>query len=114
MRSNLLPALGDAIRAERRRRGLTQTDLAFRLGRATPRISEFESDLKANHMRRDRLTLLAEICDALDLVLILAPRNGEARQAMPPGGKASSTPEPSAFDELFVDLSDGHEEDAGG
>ena len=65
-------------------------------------------------MRRDRLTLLAEICDALDLVLILAPRNGEARRATPSGAKASSTSEPSAFDELFVDLGNGHQEDAGG
>jgi len=113
MRSNILAALGDAIRAERRRRGLTQTDLALRLGRAAPRISEFESDLKANHMRRDRLTLLAEICDALDLVLILTPRNGEAREATPPDGKAISTSEPSTFDELFVDLGDIDEEDAG-
>jgi len=108
MRSNFLPSLGEAIRTERRRRGLNQADLATRLGRAPARISELERDLQNSRMGKDRLTLLAEICDALDLVMVLRPR--DQLPEAPPSPGSSKRPvagdQPSVFDEVFVDLSD--------
>ncbi len=115
MRTDIFPQLGEAIRMERRRRGLSQADLAARIGRATPRISEFERDLKTSRFGKDRLTLLAEICDALDLVLVLTPR-GQAGQASP--GPRTQAPnavgrQPSVFDEVFVDLGDDEDQPHG-
>jgi transcriptional regulator with XRE-family HTH domain len=116
MRSEFLPSLAEAIRAERRRRGLNQADLAARVGRAPARISELERDLQTSRLGKDRLTLLAEICDALDLVMVLRPRDQlvevghNARGPAPTG----SGDQPSVFDELFVDLSDEDEDSSGG
>jgi|GEM_PF-1969972 len=108
MRFDILPKLGEAIRAERRRRGLNQADLATRLGRAPARISELERDLKTSRLGKDRLTLLAEICDALDLVLMAAPRSHIEAGVRDPRAPAPapSGAQPSVFDEVFVDLSD--------
>ena len=107
MISDFLPSLGAAIRAERRRRGLNQADLAARVGRAPARISELERDLLTSRLGKDRLTLLAEICDALDLVMVLRPRD---QLTGPEFSERGSTPraagdQPSVFDEVFVDLS---------
>ena len=57
---------------------------------------------------RDRLTLFAEICDALDIVPVLIPR-GQAAQILrsiesADVNIASHQPARPAFDELFVDL----------
>jgi transcriptional regulator with XRE-family HTH domain len=103
--------LGEAIRSERRRRGLNQADLAARVGRAPARISELERDLQTSRLGKDRLTLLAEICDALDLVLILTPRDQvpqgvQGVQGVRPPAPIPSGAQPSVFDEVFVDLSD--------
>ncbi len=116
MRSNFLPSMGEAIRAERRRRGLNQADLAARVGRAPARISELERDLQTSRLGKDRLTLLAEICDALDMVMILAPRNQVAEGAHGPRASApvASGAQPSVFDEVFVDLSDKDEDHSDG
>lgn len=107
MRLDLLPSLGQALLTERRRRGFNQADLAARLGRAPARISEFERDLKTNRLGKDRLTLLAEICDALDLVMTITPRDQILERVQSPkfaATTASGAP-PSVFDEVFVDLS---------
>ncbi len=116
MRSNFLPSWGEAIRLERRRRGLNQADLAARVGRAPARISELERDLQTSRLGKDRLTLLAEICDALDLIMILAPRDQVSEGA--PGARApasaASGAQPSVFDEVFVDLSDNDQDNSDG
>ena len=116
MRSNFLPSLGEAIRAERRRRRLNQADLAARVGRAPARISELERDLRTNRLGKDRLTLLAEICDALDLVMILAPRDhvSEGAHGSRPQAPIASGAQPSVFDDVFVDLSDDDQDKSDG
>ncbi|HWU13749.1 MAG TPA: hypothetical protein VN157_07025 [Caulobacter sp.] len=109
MRDPILPRLGAAIRQARRRRSFGQAELAVRLGRPVPRISELETGLLRGRLGRDRLSLLAEVCDALDLVLVAAPREAlhkveaaladEPVRAVPPN-------QATVFDEVFVDLSD--------
>ncbi|HEY7959583.1 MAG TPA: helix-turn-helix transcriptional regulator [Sphingomicrobium sp.] len=109
---NILPALGARLRRVREQRGLTQAELAQRIGRDPARVSEFERELGYNRLGRDRLTLLADMCDALDLVPLLVPSaRAEGIRAMiedsappSPAGRAAR-----AFDDLFVDL--GGEED---
>src|SRR4051794_24207979 len=111
--STILQIIGEQLRRARRGRRLSQADLAGRPGRDRARISEFERDLASNRMGRDRLTLFAEICDALDLVPVIVPRARateirglvEARE----GGSARRGPARSAFDDLFVDLDDDEE-----
>ena len=80
------------------------------LGRDRARISEHERDLASNRLGRDRLTLFAEICDALDVVPVLVPkaRAAEVRQMVEHSAGPSRVPAPvrPAFDELFVDLGD--------
>jgi len=118
MRSDFFPRFGEAIRTERRRRGLNQTELADRVGRTTSRISELERDLTTGRLGKDRLTLLAEICDALDLAPVLVPRaqvQSGAQGAATSANRLGSSPNTSVFDELFVDISDaGTEDDARG
>ncbi|MCC2978424.1 helix-turn-helix domain-containing protein [Sphingomonas sp. PL-96] len=108
MDDTIFTTLGEQLRGFRIRRGLSQPAIAQRLGRDRARISELERDLLGSRWGRDRLTLLAEMCDALDVVPVLVPRaqaaavragiDGEAPEARQPAG--------SAFDELFVDLED--------
>jgi transcriptional regulator with XRE-family HTH domain len=99
--------LGEQLLAARKRRGLTQPALATRLGRDRARISELERDLATDRRGRDRLTLFADICEALDLIPVLLPKGrvaevraviGDAEEKQNRGTAAS------AFDELFVDL----------
>lgn len=108
--SNILEAIGEQLQQARRKRGLSQADLALRLGRDRARISEFERALAGNRMGRDRLTLFAEICDALDLVPVIVPRAraSEIRTIVEgrEGDGARRRSAPSAFDDLFVDLDD--------
>lgn len=113
MITDFLPSLGAAIRAERRRRGLNQAELAARVGRAPARISELERDLQTSRLGKDRLTLLAEICDALDLVMVLRPRDQRVEAGSTTRGSAPSAAgdQPSVFEEVFVDLSDKDEAD---
>lgn len=120
MRNDIFPQLGGALKAARRSRGLTQDQLAKRLGREQGRVSELETDLTRGRLGKDRLTLLVEICDALDLVPVLIPRSQVGTQAgKPPPAQGSwahqthITPR-STFDEVFVDLGDEDEESPGG
>jgi transcriptional regulator with XRE-family HTH domain len=114
MQPTVFSLLGEQLRGWREKRGMTQPALAQRLGRDRARISELERDLIGGRWGRDRLTLLAEICDALDLVPVLVPR----AQADAIRNKAAGTqgidfnpPLRSPFDEFFVDLSDDEEEE---
>lgn len=109
MRDPILSPVGAALRAARRRRGFGQADLAARVGRPVPRISELETGLLRERIGRDRLSLLAEICDALDLALLVVPREALARveSALEAPSRPIVRSHPTtAFDDLFVDLSD--------
>ncbi|AGS25349.1 helix-turn-helix domain-containing protein [Rhizobium etli] len=107
MSNTIFNTLGEQLLAARKRRGLSQPALATRLGRDRARISELERDLATDRRGRDRLTLFAEICDALDLVPVLLPKSriGEVRKLIGDAGEQQNRSEAaSAFDELFVDL----------
>ncbi len=114
MHKDIFSVLGEQLRCWRERRSMSQVGLAQRLGRDRARISELERDLIGSRQGRDRLTLFAEICDALDLVPLLVPRSQasairdqvEGRQ-----GIGFNRPVRSTFDELFVDLGEDEEED---
>src|SRR5579871_1690251 len=99
--------LGAQLRFARKQRGLSQSELAQRVGRSSTRVSELERDLAGDRWGRDRLTLFAEICDALDLVPLLVPRSRAADVETVLAERAPATGPPvrtTAFDELFVDL----------
>ncbi|HJP68905.1 MAG TPA: helix-turn-helix transcriptional regulator, partial [Sphingomicrobium sp.] len=72
--SIILQSMGAELQRARRARGPSQAKLAVRLGRDRARISELERELASNRMSRDRLTLFAEISDALDRVPVMVPR----------------------------------------
>lgn len=115
MATSIFAVLGEQLRALRSARDMSQPALAERLGRNRARISELERDLIGERWGRDRLTLFAEICDALDVVPVLVPkaRVSEIRHKI--DGTSSvdfHRPVRSAFDELFVDLSDKDEGDS--
>lgn len=114
MSTEIFARLGEQLRGQRQKRGLNQPDLARRLGRNPSRISELERDLLGGRLGRDRLTLFAEICDALDLVPVLVPRSraGEIRRMLEGEGRSARPARtvPSAFDDLFVDLGDEDED----
>ena len=111
--STIFKSLGEQLKSARKRRGLSQGALAARVGRSSTRVSELERELASDRLGRDRLTLFAEICDALDLVPILVPRSRAEQvertlQRQEPGtsGRGMHT---TPFDELFVDLGDDSE-----
>lgn len=107
--STVLATLGRQLKAARKRRGLSQTQLAERVGRSFSRVSELERDLAGERWGRDRLTLFAEICDTLDLAPVLVPRASLARVEQLLDGGASNeerSATTTAFDDLFVDLND--------
>ena len=113
MNRSTFASLGQQIRQERLKAGMTQRELASRVGRNAVRISEFERDLFQERWGRDRLTLLAEVCDALGLDIVLVPRarTGEIESLV--RGTPSSMPQgdvTSAFDDLFVDLGEDEDE----
>lgn len=92
---------------------MSQRDLASRVARNAVRISELERDLLHERWGRDRLTLLAEICDALALDIVLVPRARAAEVESLVRGVPSSKPQGdliSAFDDLFIDLGDKEDE----
>lgn len=113
MRQPLLPPLGEALRKRRRERNLTQLQLATRLGRSAPRISELEKELLSDRIGRDRLGLLAQLCDALDLVPILIPAERAAAVAKQLGvsPRAPAAGASRVFEDVFVDLSDDEDDD---
>ena len=74
----LFAPIGEQLRRTREARGLSQAALALLIGRSQGRISEFERELRKNRIGRDRLTLLADICDELGLEPILVPRSRAA------------------------------------
>ena len=114
MDADPLEAIGHALRARRRARRLTQPELASRLGRSPARISELENGLVRGKIGRDRLGLLAEASDALELVPMLVPReHAKAVHRLLQDSDHAPAPLASSrvFDELFVDLSEPSEDD---
>lgn len=113
MSLSILASLGRQIRQERLKAGMSQRDLASRVGRNAVRISEFERDLLRERWGRDRLTLLVEICDALGLEIVLVPRARAAEVESLVRRTPRSIPKGAvntAFEELFVDLGDDEDE----
>ena len=110
MRYRIFERLADQIATARKARGLRRTELAARIGRSPARLTEFERDLTSGRLGKDRLTLLVQICDALDLVPVIVPRQHlhevetllGTNSTLPP----VSTPPKSVFSEVFVSLSD--------
>src|SRR3546814_18520840 len=98
----IFPILGTQVRNVRHRRLFTQAQWAGGRGRDRGRISELERDLAGERWGRDRLTLFAEACDALDVVPVLVPRGQSKKiQAMiaEQGGISPSQPVHSAFED---------------
>lgn len=112
--ASIFQQLGEQLRAARKERGLSQAEVAARVNRSFSRVSELERDLLRGRWGRDRLTLFAEICDALDLVPMLVPRGrSEAAHRAIESGNAVSLIQriaPNAFDDLFVDLTNDEDE----
>lgn len=113
MASTIFSMVGAQLRTLRAERNWSQPALAERTGRDRARISELERDLANNRWGRDRLTLFAEICDALDVVPVLVPkaRAAEVLKLIERTKSRSihAMPVRPAFDELFVDLGDEEE-----
>jgi transcriptional regulator with XRE-family HTH domain len=113
MKQAILRDLGLQLKEARAKRKLTQPALAARLGRDRARISELERDLLNQRLGRNRLALMLEICDALDLTPMLVPttKANEVREILASGPARSTLPQaPStAFEDVFVDLSDDEE-----
>jgi transcriptional regulator with XRE-family HTH domain len=115
MITSIFSDLGTQLRALRKAREMSQPALAKRLGRDRARLSELERDLIGERWGRDRLTLFAEICDALDIEPILVPRSraAEIRRGIDgTSGTDFHKTVGSSFEELFVDLGDNDEEAA--
>jgi hypothetical protein len=118
VRYPLSETLGRHLVAGRKARGRSQRTMAARVQRAPGRIAELESDLLQGRPHRDRLTLLLELCDSLDLVPMLVPRSRAREVEAMLGFAETGTPmaagaAPRVFDEVFVDLGD-DEDDVGG
>jgi transcriptional regulator with XRE-family HTH domain len=121
VRYPLSETLGRHLVAGRKARGLSQRAMAARVQRTPGRIAEMESDLLRGRTRRDRLTLLLDMCDSLDLVPVLVPR-AQAREVEAlhglgragTGAPAAAGSAPRVFDEVFVDLGDDEDEAGGG
>ena len=118
MQPGIFHNLGRQLRAARVARQMTQPQLARRVGRDPARISEIERDLLNGRSGRDRLTLLGEICDALDLRIVLAtPAQAEAICLQQPGNErpprkpSQGSATGSVFEDLFVDLGDDEDGD---
>ncbi len=113
MTMTIFTFLGEQLRRLRKTRGLSQSALAERLGRDPARISELERNLLDSRLGRDRLTLFADICDALDVVPLLVPRARAAEVHQLIAGEDAQIdfhqPIKSMFNELFIDLTDAHE-----
>ncbi|HEY0836360.1 MAG TPA: helix-turn-helix transcriptional regulator [Azospirillum sp.] len=101
--------LSKQLREARQRIGLTQQDVAGRLGRNRARLSELEASLSEGKAIRDRLGLLLDMAEVLGVVPMLVPRSRvtdveallEDRPVLPGAGSL-----PRIFDEVFVNLSD--------
>ena len=103
--------LSEQIRGRLFDHEMTQSQLAKRLQRPPARISELLRGLDRGDVKQDRLTLVQDIAEALQMELVLAPREklDEITRILGPARDASMSlqAQPSSmFDELFIDLGD--------
>lgn len=101
--------LSGQIRERLFEREMTQTVLATWVHRSPARISELLRSLDGDSRKQDRLSLLQDIAEVLQMQLVLAPREklDAVMQAIGPSRDATMSLEPappSMFDELFIDL----------
>lgn len=102
-------SLSDQIRKRLFDREMTQTALASCVHRSPARISELLRSLDDDVRKQDRLGLLQDLAEVLQMELVLVPRDksDEVMQALGPGRNATMSLEPAApsvFDELFINL----------
>ena len=90
-------------------REMTQTVLANQVHRSPARISELLRSLDKDVRKQDRLGLLQDIAEVLQMEIALVPRDrsDQVMQALGDSGDAAMSLDPasrSIFDELFIDL----------
>ena len=90
-------------------REMTQTVLANQVHRSPARISELLRSLDKDVRKQDRLGLLQDIAEVLQMEIVLIPRDksDQVMQALGDSGDAAMSLDPasrSIFDELFIDL----------
>jgi transcriptional regulator with XRE-family HTH domain len=97
------------IRRARARRGLSQRDLASRVGKAQSRVAEAE-DPEGN----PTLATLVALAAALDMGLFLVPRERvQAVERLLADANPAPAAVPTVFEELFVPDPPSDEEDEG-
>jgi transcriptional regulator with XRE-family HTH domain len=109
-------SLGAHLVEGRKAKGFSQREIARMVQRSPTRIAELESDLLKERSHRDRLALVIDLCDALDLIPMLVPRSrvGEVDRLLGRGtadAPAVAGIARSVYDELFVDLGEDDEEE---
>ncbi|MGE7156022.1 helix-turn-helix domain-containing protein [Methylorubrum rhodesianum] len=98
----------DTIRNARTAKGMPQEALAQSLGIPQPRIAELEARLRDGRPTK-QVSLLLQAAAAVGLVPMFVPE--EAVHAVKAAVEAAQMePLPSVWDEVFVDLSEDHEE----
>ena len=68
-------SLGSHLVEGRKAKGLSQREVARRVQRSPTRVAELEADLLKERSHRDRLALVIDLCDTLDLIPMLVPRS---------------------------------------
>jgi DNA-binding Xre family transcriptional regulator len=108
MRAHSSQGLARQLKAALAQRGMNQRVLAAATQSDPTRISRLFSDLASGRARADRLTLLLEICDILDMAPVLVPatRLDDIQRRLDIPVSRPGPDKPSAFDDLFIDLAD--------
>jgi transcriptional regulator with XRE-family HTH domain len=109
-------SLGSHLVEGRKAKGLSQREVARIVQRSPTRVAELESDLLKERSHRDRLALVIDLCDALDLIPMLVPRSraGEVDRLLGRGtadAPAVAGVARRVYDEVFIDLGEGDEDE---
>jgi hypothetical protein len=109
-------SLGSHLVEGRKAKGLSQREVARRVQRSPTRVAELEADLLKERSHRDRLALVIDLCDTLDLIPMLVPRSraGEVDRLLGRGNAdapAVAGVARQVFDEVFVDLGEDDEDE---
>jgi hypothetical protein len=109
-------SLGSHLVEGRKAHGLSQREVAKMVQRSPTRIAELEADLLKERGHRDRLALVIDLCDALDLIPMLVPRSrsGEVERLLGRSkteAPAAATTARQVFNEVFVDLGSDDEDE---
>jgi transcriptional regulator with XRE-family HTH domain len=116
VRYPIAQSLGRHLVESRRALGLSQREVARRVQRSPTRVAELEADLLKERSHRDRLALVIDLCDTLDLIPMLVPRSRAREVETLLGHGRSGAPAAAAtarqvFDEVFVDLGNDDEDE---